>query len=307
MRSHDRAACSALLPLLALLFAAPLVVCSATDVGAPAKPASVTTPRSRSARSPNGMRYYIRANTSRRKRAELRLVVNAGSVLEDDDQRGLAHMRRAHGLQRHEAISPNQASSSYHASRSGMRSAPDINAFTSFDETVYSSRFPPTRPAIVDKGFLMILAEWAHSVSFEPVADRQGARRRHRGMAARAGRRRADAGQVVSGPVHRLAVCRPAADRRPEIISRLQARSRPAKQFYDTTGTGPDMMAVIAVGDFDKATIEALDQGATSVRSRRRRPRSRGRRTRCPITGHATAVVTDQHRKRRSHTSTSSG
>src|SRR6266516_3450327 len=40
---------------------------------------------------PNGLRYYIRANTQPRARAELRLVVNAGSVLEDDDQRGLAH------------------------------------------------------------------------------------------------------------------------------------------------------------------------------------------------------------------------
>jgi len=40
---------------------------------------------------PNGLRYYLRANNQPQGRAELRLVVNAGSVLEDDDQRGLAH------------------------------------------------------------------------------------------------------------------------------------------------------------------------------------------------------------------------
>src|SRR5689334_5077920 len=40
---------------------------------------------------PNGLRYYIRQNAKPEKRAELRLVVNAGSILEDDDQRGLAH------------------------------------------------------------------------------------------------------------------------------------------------------------------------------------------------------------------------
>src|SRR5687768_17230115 len=40
---------------------------------------------------PNGIRYYIRVNQKPEKRAELRLVVNAGSVLEDQDQRGLAH------------------------------------------------------------------------------------------------------------------------------------------------------------------------------------------------------------------------
>src|SRR5262245_29464861 len=40
---------------------------------------------------PNGLRYYIRANAKPPRQAELRLVVKAGSVLEDDDQRGLAH------------------------------------------------------------------------------------------------------------------------------------------------------------------------------------------------------------------------
>src|SRR5215210_3848638 len=40
----------------------------------------------------NGLRYYIRKNQAPRNRAALRLAVNAGSILEDDDQRGLAHM-----------------------------------------------------------------------------------------------------------------------------------------------------------------------------------------------------------------------
>src|SRR5688572_27124996 len=42
-------------------------------------------------RFPNGLRYYVRANAKPEKRAELRLVVKAGSILEDDDQLGLAH------------------------------------------------------------------------------------------------------------------------------------------------------------------------------------------------------------------------
>src|SRR5204862_3475211 len=49
-------------------------------------------PRARMRTLPNGVRYYIRANTRPEKRAELRLVVNTGSVMEDDDQLGLAHM-----------------------------------------------------------------------------------------------------------------------------------------------------------------------------------------------------------------------
>ena len=49
----------------------------------------------------NGLTYYLRQNTEPRNRAELALVINAGSVLEDEDQRGLAHLLRAHALQRH--------------------------------------------------------------------------------------------------------------------------------------------------------------------------------------------------------------
>ena len=41
---------------------------------------------------PNGLRYYVRANNTPEHRAELRLVVTAGSVLEDDTQRGFAHV-----------------------------------------------------------------------------------------------------------------------------------------------------------------------------------------------------------------------
>src|SRR5258705_10798584 len=50
----------------------------------------------------------------------------------------------------------------------GMRFGPDINAFTSFDETVYMITVPTDTASIVDKGF-QILSEWAHNVAFEPA------------------------------------------------------------------------------------------------------------------------------------------
>src|ERR1700737_1124474 len=58
----------------------------------------------------NGMRYYIRENHKPEKRAELRLVVNAGSVLEDDDQRGLAHMLEHMAFRGTKQFPENQAS-----------------------------------------------------------------------------------------------------------------------------------------------------------------------------------------------------
>ncbi|HKR09821.1 MAG TPA: insulinase family protein, partial [Gemmatimonadaceae bacterium] len=82
----------------------------------------------------NGMRYYIRENHKPEKRAELRLVVNAGSVLEDEDQRGLAHMVEHMAFRGTQHFARNQISS--YLESVGMRFGPDINAFTSFDETV---------------------------------------------------------------------------------------------------------------------------------------------------------------------------
>src|SRR6202162_3330270 len=114
---------------------------------------------------PNGLRYYIRENHRPEKRAELRLVVNAGSVLEDDDQRGLGHMLEHMAFRGTKRFTGNQVSS--YLESVGMRYGPDINAFTSFDETVYMLTIPTDTAAIVDKGF-EILSEWAHNLALEP-------------------------------------------------------------------------------------------------------------------------------------------
>ena len=83
----------------------------------------------------NGLKYFVRANTQPAGRAELRLVVNAGSLLEDDDQRGLAHFvehMAFNGTKRF----PKQAIGQFMESI-GMRFGPSVNATTSFDETTY--------------------------------------------------------------------------------------------------------------------------------------------------------------------------
>src|SRR5690606_36385264 len=88
----------------------------------------------------NGLTYIVRANAEPRERAELRLVLDVGSILEDDDQRGLAHMvehmafNGTHGFERQEIVS--------YLESIGMRFGPDVNAYTSFDETVYMLTLP---------------------------------------------------------------------------------------------------------------------------------------------------------------------
>ena len=67
----------------------------------------------------------------------------------------------------------------------GMRFGQDLNAYTSFDETVYMLEVPTDSPAVLDKAFL-VLEDWAHNVSFDPAEVVKQQRRHHRGMAAAA-------------------------------------------------------------------------------------------------------------------------
>jgi zinc protease len=200
----------------------------------------------------NGMRYYIRENHRPEKRAELRLVVNAGSVLEDQDQRGLAHMVEHMAFRGTKNFERNQISS--YLESVGMRYGPDINAFTSFDETVYMITIPTDTAAIVDKGF-QILSEWAHNVAFEPSQIQkerpvvieewrlgQGAENRMQNKWFPV---------LFSGSRY--------AERLPIGLKSVLETYKPAtlRRFYDTWYR-PDLMAIVAVGDFDKRQIESL-------------------------------------------------
>ena len=200
----------------------------------------------------NGMRYYIRENHKPEKRAELRLVVNAGSVLEDEDQRGLAHMVEHMAFRGTRHFPGNQVSS--YLESVGMRYGPDINAFTSFDETVYMITIPTDTASIVDKGF-QILADWAHYVSFEPSQIEK-----ERPVVIeewRLGQGAENRMQNKWFPV--LFTGSQYGQRLPIGLKSVLETYKPAtlRRFYDTWYR-PDLMAVVAVGDFDKKTIEAL-------------------------------------------------
>jgi zinc protease len=113
----------------------------------------------------NGLRYYIRKNQAPRNRAELRLAVNAGSILEDDDQRGLAHMVE-HMAFNGTAHFPGQDIIAF-MQAIGMRFGAHVNAHTGFDETVYQLQIPTDSPMVIDRA-LLALEDWAHGVTFPP-------------------------------------------------------------------------------------------------------------------------------------------
>src|ERR1700688_1295956 len=200
---------------------------------------------------PNGLRYYIRANNQPQGRAELRLVVNAGSVLEDDDQRGLAHFVE-HMSFNGTTHFPKQEVAGFMQSL-GMRFGAHVNAHTSFDETVYELQIPTDNLAVIDPS-LLILEDWAHNVSFEPVdIDKE------RGVILEEWRlgvgddeRIHDTQFPILLKGSRYAERLPIG--KPEIIQNVNHER--LKQFY-VDWYRPDQMAVIAVGDFDKSAIEA--------------------------------------------------
>jgi len=114
----------------------------------------------------NGLKYYIRQNHKPEKRVEFRLVVNAGSVLEDDDQQGLAHFIEHMAFNGTKDFSKNDLIN--FLEESGVNFGADLNAYTSFDETVYMFQIPSDRQGLLDSAF-MILENWAHELTFDTV------------------------------------------------------------------------------------------------------------------------------------------
>lgn len=112
---------------------------------------------------PNGLKYYIKVNNKPEARAELRLVINAGSVMEDDDQRGLAHLGEHMAFNGSKHFPENELIN--YLESVGMRFGSDLNAYTSFDEVVYMLQVPTDSMNIFRNGFT-VLEDWAHWVSY---------------------------------------------------------------------------------------------------------------------------------------------
>src|SRR3954470_18276854 len=200
----------------------------------------------------NGLHYYIRKNKKPEQRAELRLVVNAGSILEERDQSGLAHFveHMAFNGTKH---FPKQETVKFLESI-GMRFGPSVNAFTSFDETVYMLEVPTGKPDVLDKAFL-ILEDWAHNVSFEPdeIDKERGVITEEWRLRRGAGARMQDKQFPILFKGSRYAERLPIGDM--EVVQSFKHER--LKKFYEDWYR-PELMAVVAVGDFDKAAIETL-------------------------------------------------
>jgi zinc protease len=201
---------------------------------------------------PNGFRYYVRENREPENRAELRLVVNAGSVLEDPDQLGLAHFLE-HMAFNGTANFEKQELISFMESI-GMRLGPGVNASTSFDETIYQIRVPTDDEVAVDTAF-RILEDWAHRLTLDPDEIDQ-----ERGVVIEEWRGGQGAGSRLRDRQFPIIFRGSQYAARLPIgtLESLRTFEHDALRRFYTDWYRPDLMAVVAVGDFDADRIETL-------------------------------------------------
>jgi zinc protease len=207
-------------------------------------------PEVREGTLPNGLTYYIRRNTEPQNRAELRLVIDAGSILEEDDQQGLAHLLEHMAFNGTERF-PELELVNY-LERIGMRFGPDLNAYTSFDETVYMLQVPTDDAELLDTGFT-VLREWAGSIVLDTdeIDAERGVVLEEWRSGLGAGARIRDQQLPVLLAGSRYAERLPIG--LPDVIQNAPADR--VRDFY-RDWYRPELMAVVAIGDFDPDLIE---------------------------------------------------
>ena len=205
---------------------------------------------------PNGIRYYIRENERPASRVSLRLAVKAGSLDERDDQQGLAHFIEHMAFNGSAHFKPGELVSYFESI--GSRLGPHVNAYTSFEETVYQLEVPTDKPEIVAKA-LTALSDFAGGLTFDPAeVDKE------RGVVIEEWRGGLGAGsRIRDHQIPALFYQSRYAERlpigKPDVI-----RTAPAarlREFYDAWYR-PESMAVVAVGHVDLAQFEASIRAA---------------------------------------------
>lgn len=235
----------------------------------------------------NGLHFFIRQNPLPAKRVALRLAVKAGSLDEADDQQGLAHFVEHMAFNGSAHFKPGELISYFEAR--GARLGPHVNAYTSFDETVYMLELPSDASELVDKG-LLALADFAGGLTFD--ADQV---ERERGVVIEEWRGGLGAGSRIrdkqipvlygqSRYAERLPIGKPEI-LRSAPVSRLRA-------FYDAFYR-PERMAVVVVGDIDAARVEATVREVFGRLSPRAPATPRGDTSMPLPPGIAVSVVTD--------------
>jgi len=201
---------------------------------------------------PNGLTYYIRQNKKPEQKVELRLLVNAGSINEDDDQQGLAHMAEHMAFNGTKNFKKNDIVS--FLQDIGVGFGNDLNAYTSFDQTVYILPIPLSKESNLEKGF-QVLEDWAHNVTYEN--DDIDAERAIILEESRLGKGAND--RMFRKIYPKLFAESKYADRLPiGVDTIIKGFKHDAIKRYYRDWYRPDLMAVIVVGDIEPSKAEEM-------------------------------------------------
>ncbi len=198
----------------------------------------------------NGMTYYIKNNGKPENKVELRLVVNAGSILEDDDQLGLAHFIEHMNFNGTKNFEKNQLVD--YLQSIGVKFGAHLNAYTSFDETVYILPIPSDDPEKLEKGF-QILEDWAHNalLTNEEIDNERGVVLEEYRLGQGADER------MLQRYLPKVLYGSKYAERLPiGTKENLENFTYESLKRYYKDWYRPDLMSVMAVGDVDVAVLE---------------------------------------------------
>ncbi len=202
---------------------------------------------------PNGLTYYIRKNAEPKNRAELYLVNKAGSVLETDPQRGLAHFTEHMAFNGTRDFPKNELVN--YLQKSGVKFGADLNAYTSFNETVYQLPVPTDSAKMFEKAF-DILSNWAGYVTFDPkeIDDERGVVLEEERLRGKNAQERLQ-NQILPVLLNNSRYAERLPIGKEDILKTFKPET--IKSFYHDWYR-PDLQAVVAVGDFDPKRVEQL-------------------------------------------------
>ena len=235
--------------LVALLFS---VSCASTKVSN--SRSLPTDPAVLSGKLENGMSYFIQRNTEPANRIMLRLVIQAGSNMEEDDQQGVAHLLEHMAFNGSENFEPQELVNYFESI--GMNFGADVNAYTSFEETVYMLEVPADDPTMLDTGML-VFHDWANGLTIS-----QEELDKERGVVVEEWRlRRGLSGRINDTQIPLLLKDSRYAERLP--IGKMDVIQNVPRQrvvdFYEKWYR-PELMSVVVVGDVEPEKIQSLIQ-----------------------------------------------
>ena len=227
---------------------------------------------------PNGLSYYLLKNTEPEGRANFYIAQKVGSTLENQDQLGLAHFLEHMAFNGSKNF-PGKNMLNYLQSK-GIRFGADINAYTSFDETVYNINSIPTSDEALMDSVLLALHDWSCALSLE--GDEIEA---ERGVIHEEWRSRNDANTRMFNAVL------------PQLFDEYQYAQMPigtmevvlnfpheALRSYYEKWYRPDQQGIVIVGDFD---VDVMEKKVIDLFSKIEMPENAAERTYPPVSDNA--------------------